>query len=321
MMRALILISAIAFAAADNAGVEMEQKAGCAVDGAESVSDAMDASMFIWASIARCGKTGETVKCEIAVSSAIGSLNSMVNLILKATDKCGALNTVNKACGLAMSEMTSKVAGITAISGSAVEKCAKKPDGVSGPNWKPSDDVLCVVNVKGVAKSFFKVVKSFLKLEKTGPCKAGDTEACAANALQILGAFMGVGEYLAGTVNKCSPPDAQFVGVQCSSTALRLTQELTTFSERAINVAKACAPQPPPAYTPTLAPGVQPAATARLYSNDSKVAAQGASSPTTLLLAAFLPVTAIVGFMGGRMYGNGRASRTTRELSPMTSAE
>jgi len=279
-------------------------------------SDAMDASMFIWASIARCGKTGEMVKCEIAVSSAIGSLNSMVNLILKAADKCGALNTVNKQCGLAMSAMTAHVAGLTASSGAVTQKCTTAP--AHSNNWKPDEDVLCVVNVKNVAKSFFKVVKSFLKLEKAGPCKAGDTTACAENALQIIGAFVGVGEYLAGTVDKCSPPSEKFVGIACSTVSLHLTQQLATFSERAIDVAKACAPTPPPPYTPTLAPGVAPEAAARLYSNEGKATAPVASSPTTLLLAAFLPVTAIVGFMGGRMYGN---SRATREVSPMMSAE
>jgi len=108
----------------------------------------------------------------VSVASAIQSLNAMVNLILKATDKFGALNTVNKECGLAMGAMTSHVAGITASSGAVVVKCTKGA-APGGLNFPAHNDAMCVVNVKDTAKSFFKVVKSFLVLEKQVPCKSG----------------------------------------------------------------------------------------------------------------------------------------------------
>lgn len=317
-MRSLILISAIAIAAADNVGVETELTADCAVDGAESVSDAMDASMFIWASIMRCGKDGEMVKCEVSVASAIKSLNSMVNLLLKATDKCGSLNTVNKECGLAMSKMTTHVAGITASSGAVVAHCTKGA-APGGLNFPSHNEAMCVVNVKNVAKDFFKVVKSFLALEKEGPCKAGDTKACATSALHIIGAFAGAGSYIAGAVGSCSPPSADFVGAKCAATSQALVAQLSDFGAAAVAVSDACSAQPPPPVITTLPPGVRPEGAARLYSEEKTTVP--AASSTNLLLAAFLPVTAIVGFVGGRMYGKGRTTHATREFAPMSNVE
>jgi hypothetical protein len=277
------------------AGQSNELTGDCVVDGAEAVSDALDASMFIWASIARCGKNGEVVKCEIGVSSAITAMNSMVNVILKSVNKCGVLNTVNKDCGISIAMLTKHAGGITSASGGIAQKCFQGP--AHGLNWNHGDAAQCVVNVKNTAKNMFKVIKSFLKLEKTQACASGDTNACAENALQIVGAFAGVGEFLAGTVGQCSP-SGMHKGSVCGQQATRLVQQLTEFSERAVDVSQKCANFEPPA---------------RLYSAKGPQVRSGSTAGfTNLVLAAFLPLTAIVGFYGGRK--SGRHSSQTREV-------
>jgi len=297
-MRAFVLLSFIAAAAALSA----EEEGTCIVDGAEAVSDALDASMFIWASIARCGKSGEMVKCEIGVSSAIGSVNSMINVILGAVNQCGSLNTVNKECGMAMGKLTKHTAGIASASGMVVQKCSQGP--AHGLNWNHADGALCVVNVKNLAKSLFKTVKSLLSVNSN--CEAQNSPECVANALQIVGAFTGMGEYLAGAVGKCSP-DGAHKGSLCAAASQRLVQQLTTFSEGAIDVSQTCGSTP------------APPAPERLYS--AKVKKVNASSTTNLLLAAFLPVTAIVGFIGGRVFGSRRSARSTHTMVPVPDVE
>lgn len=293
-MRTLVCLSALALVAGQTAN---EKLGTCAVDGAEAVSDALDASMFIWASIARCGKSGEMVKCEIGVSSVITSLNSMVNVLLSALDKCGELNTVNKECGLAVSKLSKHAGGITSSGGGIAQKCVQGP--AHGLNWNHGDAAQCVVNTKNTAKSLFKVVKAFLKLERSGACEAGDTSACAENALKIVGAFAGVGEYLAGSVGKCSPR-GEYKGSTCGEQATRLVQQLTLFSERAIDVSGACSN-----FTNIVEP-TEP----RLYSVQGKQVGFGnAAGFTNTVVAAFLPLSAIVAFFGGRFYG-GRVQRT-----------
>lgn len=315
-MRAVLFVSAIALVAAQNTN---EQTGTCMVDGAEAVSDALDASMFIWASIARCGKAGEVTKCEISVSSAITSVNSMVNVILAAVDKCGALNTANKECGLAVSTLTKHIGGITSSSGGIAQKCFQgaAPHGL---NWNHNAPAQCVVDVKNTAKSLFKVIKSFMHLEKDQSCAKGDSNACATNALQIVGAFAGIGEYLSGAVGKCSASNSH-TGSICAQQATRLVQQLTEFSERAVDVSEACKPGGSAALEASdeIPAGDDIVEEPRLYSVQGKqVGAPGLSS--NMILAAFLPVTAIVGFAGGRYFG-GRHVRETRQILPMSDTE
>jgi len=59
--------------------------------------------------------------------------------------------------------------------------------------------------------------------------------------------------------------------------------------------------------------------TSRLYSREAKQVSAGINA--NVLLAAFLPVTAIVGFVGGRVYGSRRTTHGTREMSPMIDVE
>merc|ERR1712194_554760 len=80
-----------------------------------------------------------------------------------------------------------------------------------------------------------------------------------------------------------------------------------------VDMGRECEEEPEPAAPPAkkaAPPAVDMLATSRLYSEKKKDAkdqtAIGASA--NLLLAAFLPVTAIVGFVGGRFYANRRAS-------------
>lgn len=297
-MRTVAFLSILAVTSAQ---LSNEELGTCAVNGAEAVSDALDASMFIWASINRCAQDGQMVKCEIGVTSAITSVNSMINVILKTVDECGALETENKECGIAASELTKHAGGIAASSGMVVQKCTPPP--AHAVNWQHSDAALCVVNVKNTAKSLFKMVRSFMKV-KDG-CAAPDSPECAANALQIVGAIAGLGEFLAGSIGKCSPVGAN-PGSVCAFASQRLVQQLTVFSERAIDVSEKCgAGAAPPAKPEEPAPG-------RLYSTKAKQF--NAASNSNFLLAAFLPVTAIVGFVGGRVFGSRRTARNTQML-------
>jgi len=220
-------------------------------------------------------------------------------------DECGALTTENKECGFAATELTKHIGGITASSGSIAQKCTPPKD--HGTQWAHADGAVCIINIKNTAKSFFKIIKSFMKLEQTGSCEGGDAEVCASNALQIIGAFAGMGEFMSGAIAKCSPPSVSFGGdAMCSAASLRLVQQLITLTGRANDVAEKCgAVKAPPAPE-------------RLYSKNRKIVAPAAGLPTNLILAAFLPVAALVGFVGGRAYSARRSNRPTRELAPMT---
>jgi len=300
-MRTFALLSIIALAAAS----DLEKQGECVVDGAEAVSDLMDSTMFIWASIQRCGdhsKTGgQEIKCEIAISSAIESVNSMINVILKTMNKCGALHVENAECGLAAGRLTKSIAGLAAASGGIAQKCPNAGAVDYGKlNWNKNSmqQPMCVIRLKNSAKSLFKVIKTLMKVKASCPA-GGTTRKCASNSLRIVAAFAGLGEYLTGVVGECTS-GANHKDVQCDEQFQKLIKESTKVAMAGIDLSKACEAPAPVAIA---APEVVEVEVPRLYAQDSQEVNTASVSPN-LMLGAFLPVVAIVSFVGGRFYAN-----------------
>jgi len=309
-MRTFTLLSIIALAAAG----DLEQQGDCVVDGAEAVSDLMDSTMFIWASIQRCGDHagtgGQEVRCEIAISSAIESVNSMINVILKAVDKCGDLHGKNKKCGLAAGRLTKSIAGLAAASGGIAEKCPHAPGNKGALTWNKNSmqTPMCVVNLKNSAKSLFKAIKALMKVKNN--CEVGLSRKCASNGLKIVGAFAGLGEYLAGTVGQCTSGSTH-EDIKCDEQIQRLVKETTQVAQAGIDLSKACEAEVPAIAAAAQIVEVQ---VPRLYEQDAQQV-NTPSASANLMLGAFLPVTAIVSFVGGRFYANRQARvEQTREF-------
>jgi len=333
-MRAVVFLSVLGLAAAG--GLSAEKQGSCLVDGAEAVSDLMDGAMFVWASIARCGHTGEAIKCEVAVASAISSVNSMINVILKAVDKCHGLKTEHKKCGMAASSLSKGIAGLAAAAGGIIQKCpglsGNAGNGSHGNNFAHADAVMCTVNLKSTAKSLFKAIKALLHLKKS----KHDVD----NSLKIVGAFAGLGQYLSGALGHCTH-SLNEDNLGCAQHVNMLIKDLTKVAEGGVALSKSCEGlgevgkvdlpdvdvnlPDVPALPGSEVPEVVEIQTPRLYEDDSEGAKHDGSilpmSPN-LMLAAFLPVTAIVGFVGGRIFG-GRRSRAeqTRETRAIVEQE
>jgi hypothetical protein len=122
-MRGFLLLAALALTNAHD-------NTKCALNGARAVDDMLDSAVYIMASIVRCDKSNgaaaDSIRCSLDVSSAIESVNGMVNVILKAVDKCGKLKTDNHKCGLAIGVLTEGYAGLAAASSGIIAKCPNK---------------------------------------------------------------------------------------------------------------------------------------------------------------------------------------------------
>jgi hypothetical protein len=272
-----------------------EKVGDCLVDSGEAVSDAMDASLFIWAASKRCGKSGETVKCEIDVTSAIKSVNSMANVVLKAIDKCSGLHAENKECGLTASKLSEDTAALAASAGEIAQKCPKEPAKhpvVLGPVASP---VMCTIDLKNTAKSLFSGIKPLLKVQKQ--CKDMESTKCLTNILQIVAAFSGMGEYLAGAVGQCKRSAGKSHNARdalCAQAVTSLIQHASKVSERGLDMSKACKASPAPFVEQHV----------KLYTKEHQDAGTPMMSVANIALCAFLPLTAVVGFFGGRFYFN-----------------
>jgi hypothetical protein len=183
----------------------------CLLDTGEAVSKAMDSFTFTWAAMKRCkidSKDGldHIVKCEIDVASATESVNSLVNVILKAVDKCDGLKEEHAECGLQAGKLTEHLAGLAAATGSTYEKCHNVSDNhaaglMHGTVVSP---LMCTLDMKRTAVSIFKATKALMKMKKRCKKKSDPTK-CATNVLEIVASFSAMGEYIAGAVGECKP--------------------------------------------------------------------------------------------------------------------
>lgn len=309
---------------------ELLRQGECLLDGGSAANELMDAGIFIWAASQRCGREAhvksDILKCEIDVASAIESVNAMINVILKAFYKCGTLKTLNPGCGLAVSKLTQSSAGIAAAVGGLMQKCPDTwPNGTSlqeefAPGFQPHDALkwkrafkmpfqvgiaMCVLDAKDSLKSLMKAIKAITTVKEQ--CAESGRE-CTANVFRIIGAFAGLGEFLAGAVGHCRSTPKSLV--HCGSEIAMLVHHLTVLAEAGTVMSKHCnrvmqvIPIVPFSDSGQKTPS-------QLYDEDLVVLPQRRPSTqpskyVTVLLAAMIPATAVMSFVGGRVFGNHR---------------
>merc|ERR1740127_303596 len=237
----------------------------------------------------------------------------MVNVLLHTLDKCDALHGANKACGMQASKLTEQTAGLGQAAEMVAQKCEK--NAVVAPSTGTAA-VMCTLSLKNTGKHIFKAISAIQKVNPS--CASGDGEACAANALEIIASFAAMGEYLAGTVGQCQRATGALASRTKEELCAGAVQGLVHFTAKAaeagVNLKGACGPKITVGIEQAQQPGtVVIEEGTRLYAQDGvKVAGVPVAN---FVLGAFLPITAIVGFVGGRFYA-GRRARTeqTREF-------
>jgi len=300
IMRVLLPVAALFLA-------NGESDTKCALEGLGAVDDLLDAAIYVWASTERCGKAGEEVRCEVDVASAAESVQGVINVMLKALDHCDVVHHAD--CARASLDLTTSVAGLAAASGGILADCPNKlqPGGVTSRTDMREADVYddkkhnfgrtghCLVDVKHSLKAIFKTIRTLMTLKKNK----------AKNAIRIVAAFAGLGEYLAGIVGHCT--DFANVNALCAGQSARLLKQLANVAKGGRGVAKEC-------HT----------SEARLYALDDEEEVKkedGSSSFVTVALTAMLPLAAVLGFVGGSRLSKGRTQRSTREIQPLVLEE
>merc|ERR1712072_1434587 len=96
---------------------------------------------------------------------------------------------------------------------------------------------MCTVNLKSTAKSLFKAIKALMKVKKG--CKHSNSRECAGNALKVVEAFAGLGEYLAGALGHCTHSlNEDTLG--CAQHISMLTRDLAKVAEGGVKLSKEC---------------------------------------------------------------------------------
>lgn len=273
-----------------NGLADAETTGQCLMDSGEAVSDAMDAAMFMWAAIDRCEKEGEAIKCSVGILSTVQSMNGMLNVVLKALNKCGDFIPSDYKCTMAGLKLTKASTGVGSTAANVAEHCQNAtatikgvPKSIANGNWPQQDPAQCIVDVKDSLKNLFKAVSGLMKVQNR--CQMG-SEKCAADILGVTAALTGMGGFIAGAVGHCSPPDTVQSSV-CSEASLLLVEDLNKVAQAGVEIHEHCM-----------------MTSARLYEQltTKKLEKTSFATPTNLILTAFIPVTAVIGFVGGSRF-------------------
>merc|ERR1712072_1319415 len=98
----------------------------------------------------------------------------------------------------------------------------------------------CLVDVKDTVKSLFKATKRILTVKEN--CDGEHERHCAHNALKIVAAFSGMGQYLAAAVGRCSPNTVKNNGLrdesQCVEQVMELVRHLHNVGRASVDLNK-----------------------------------------------------------------------------------
>lgn len=278
------LLTLLAVASMSGQAQELPKDATCALDSARAVDDLLDAIVYIFASMERCTPGQEDkIRCTMDVSATIESVNKAVNIIVAAVQNCGKITTAKPLCGQAIGLLTRATASVTSASAGIAANCEKSRRLAGGFSNKFGQ---CAINVKDSIKSLFKTVKRAMVL--SDGCTVPDSPQCGDSAILLVDALTGLAEYISGAVAKCDVHPANTANAACAQMTARLSHALGDVSDAGIRLDENCKPD----------------ATERLFlanfdGNKVTPTTSGTNS-LTVALAAFLPITAVVAFVGGK---------------------
>lgn len=314
-MRAMVLIAGFSLAS----GATM---ASCALDSAEAVDEMLDSAVYIMAGIVRC-EDKDQIRCALDVSEAIHSVNGMVNVILKAVEKCGSLDTPEDKCGLAVGRLTESMAGLAAASTGIIAKCPNQLNGGAALDTVGSamqDSAKyggahpfktagfsnglgqCVINVKDSMKSLFLAISRIMTIKTD--CDGAADVYCAHNGLKVVSSLAALAEHISGAIGKCTANHQ--ADAVCAQMSARLFHAVSDVGRASTGMNMGCS------LTEA----------ERLYLADEKTSMPASDNGSiTFALAALLPLTAVLSFVGGSRLSKSRSEQRDLEMVGLQAEE
>merc|ERR1719398_341697 len=192
---------------------------------------------------------------------------AMVNVILKAVQKCGHLESTSAQCGLAVGVLTRSFAGLAAAGSGIAARCPNKANNnapltpfvygvpvydqqtalagaktvVNGDKATPASFAQCLVDIKDLTKSLFKAIKRIMTMQDS--CEDGNRH-CAHNPLKLVASIGAMGEYLSSAIGKCEMNATNtklITNAECASEGLHLVRHVSNVGRAGVDMAKNCA--------------------------------------------------------------------------------
>lgn len=307
LIRSVLLFASVAFSDA------MVDQTACSINGARALDELIDSAVFMWASVDRCQKKGHMLQCEMDVAQTLESVAGTANFVVNALRDCAGINTTE--CGKKAGVLAQASAGLAAAVGGIVDRCVNSNTSQVGISARPGEGwIHCFVDAKGALRSLLEAWPAVSEARASCTAKT-DKMVCLDAALSVVGALGGLGQFGAGAIGTCkqlkSLGGTNSKSVACASHISQAIHHASWFSKAAIAMSKECGNTQK----------VLVLQKQRLY-EIQKDSAEGVSSgnsetcgglvcslrqsSVTMALGALLPVTALVGFVGGSRFAKHR---------------
>jgi len=204
--------------------------------------------------------------------------------------------------------LTKSFAGVAASSAGVTAKCPNALNGNKGLTFlinQQNDQTVtqgngalasaaqqasfaqCLVNVGDLTKAIFKAGKRLTTVKQN--CAGASENHCAHNSLKVVASFAAMGEFLAGAIGRCTANTAANAKLkgdsQCTREAMHLVSALDRMSSAGLAMKASCME-----------------GETRLYELEHSAGAAQGGSYLTIGLAALLPLTAVLAFVGGSRF-------------------
>jgi len=296
MIRAVLLTSAVFLTNAKE----------CALDSSGAVANAMDTALGIWASTERCKPpmADGPIKCEQDVASTIKSVSATASAIAGILASCGAIDDTNAKCGLAVNSLVGATAGLAAASGEIADFCALHAPGPLERKARTTDLGKCVANSAHDINSLFNAMNVYQQLSKDCP----DGKKCTVDILDVVSTVSDLGAHLAGSAAFCKAAHggaSALVNNQemCTKGILGAVASLSGVAKIGMSVQEACSES-----------------ATRLYL-ETRGDAASSSAILPMILAAALPIAAVLSVIAGLRLGKSRQHSSARGILPAHESE
>jgi len=347
---AALLSAQRSLATAAGRNLAVADPATCGMDISGGAADLLQVGLGLWSAVKICEtaeKGSETNKmaCVADISGIVASLTNIGQYIIGIMESCGGKVSLNDHCARASLVLAGAISGAAGTSTSLSAGCGNVQE--FKISTQAANGASCVVDVRSTVQSLLKTIMSLVSIKRNCDISA---EQCSTSGAHLVASLAGLAQFVLAATGDCA--GKLVAGAACASDVAKLVSSLSTTVAAATDTEMACnpnAPTPGPAAvqvlvqpdgTETSPAGVMTSAQAaaiaemkkklnnfqRLYQPTAeKAPALDEEShslfSSTALLAGFMPLLVIMGFLAGRRSVTGdRQQPSFRKVSSETDA-
>jgi len=346
------LLSAQKSLAAAPAGrnLAVADAATCGMDISGGAADLLQVGLGLWSAVKVCetaekGSDANKMACVADISGIVASLTNIGQYIIGIMESCGGKVSLNDHCARASLVLAGAISGAAGTSTALSAGCGNVQE--FKLTTQVANGASCVVDVRSTVQSLLKTIMSLVAIKKNCDVSA---EQCSTSGAHLVASLAGLAEFVLAATGDCA--GKLVAGAACASDVAKLVSSLSTTVAAATDTEMACnpnAPTPGPAAvevlvqpdgTKTSPQGVMTSAQAaaiaemkkklnnfqRLYQPTAeRTPALDEEShslfSSTAVLAGFMPLLVIMGFLAGRRSKSGDNQQPSfRKVSSETNA-